>query len=89
MAIEILDSEKFKQITLSVQEALKREPDFKWINVCSFTRKAYLLGAIYALSTISSEKDIEVFTIQGVMETLYSQNDLDKIIANKIEEMKN
>ena len=90
MTIEILDSDKFKEITLSVEEDLTRDLDYQCINVCSFTRRAYLLGAINALSTISSEKDINYFSVQVIMKALSSEaTTLDKIIANEIEEMKN
>jgi hypothetical protein len=88
MTIEILHSDKFKEIALSVEEAIKCDPAYKWINVCNFTRKAYLLGVINALTKISSEKDIKSFTVDALMMVVWGETDLDKIIATEIEQMK-
>ena len=88
MTSEIIDSDKFKEIALSVEESLKSDPAYKWINVCNFTRKAYLLGAINALTKISSEKDIKSFTVDALMMVVWGETDLDKIIATEIEQMK-
>ena len=88
MTSEIIDSDKFKEIALSVEESLKSDPAYKWINVCNFTRKAYLLGAINALTKISSEKDIKSFTVNAIMMVIMGETDLDKIIATEIEQMK-
>lgn len=86
MPIEILDSDDFNKITLSAKEALTSDPVYKWIHVCNYTRKAYLLGVINALNSISSEKDINNFTFDALRTVLWGETDLDKIIANKIED---
>jgi len=88
MTSEIIDSYKFKEIALSVEESLKSDPAYKWINVCNFTRKAYLLGVINALTKISSEKDIKSFTVNAIKIVIMGETDLDKIIATEIEQMK-
>jgi hypothetical protein len=88
MTSEIIDSDKFKEIALSVEESLKSDPAYKWINICNFTRKAYLLGAINALTKISSEKDIKGFTVDALLMVIWGETNLDKIIATEIEQMK-
>jgi len=88
MNSETNERQKFTEIALSVEESLKSDPAYKWINVCNFTRKAYMLGAINALTKISSEKDIKVFTVDALMIVIWGETDLDKIIATEIEQMK-
>jgi hypothetical protein len=87
MTFKILDSNEFKQITLSIERDLQNNPDLSWVNVCTYTRKAYLMGVINALSSISSEGDINSYSVQAIMKTLYSDSALDKLIANEISEM--
>ena len=45
------------------------------------------MGVINALSSISSEGDINSYSVQAIMKTLYSNSALDKLIANEISEM--
>ena len=87
LTIKVLDSNEFKKITLSIEDDLQTNPDLSWINVCTYTRKAYLIGVINTLSSISSEKDIKRFSVQALRKTFYIDSCLDRLIANEISEM--
>jgi hypothetical protein len=90
MAISILDSEQFKNITHEAMDQIKLGSANDWINISSFIRKAYYLGMVNALTPISKEEDLKRLLVDLIRETMFSsETELDQQISKAVEDRKN
>lgn len=87
MAITLLDSEHFKVITREAVDQISLGSTNDWINISSLMQRAYYLGMINALKSISDEKDIQMLYIKIFTETMFS-TELDGLISLAIENRK-
>jgi len=78
-----LTAKQFDEIVEKAEESIKPGAECDWINASSLIRRAYYLGLINGLKSISSEDNLRKLLINTIQKTMREQES-DNIIKEAI-----